>query len=86
MFGFQKFDDHSTLVNKMGDTVGVDLVEELQRGTLSPSELRGAVLRCVGCRETGKCRQFLAEHAGETLDHTPSYCRNADTFEALKGE
>lgn len=83
MFGFGKLDKHNQLVADMGDALGVDLVEEVQRGNLGPEELRSRVLRCMGCAEPEACGHFLAEHKGEKLDTTPSYCRNSDMFDAL---
>ena len=77
-----RFDKHADLVNRMADTLGVDLAEETLRGELPPQDLRATVLNCMGCREAGACETWLAEHP-EGADATPGYCRNKERLEAL---
>jgi hypothetical protein len=83
MFGLKKIEKHERLVSGMSDALGVDLVEEVQRGNLAPDELRNRVFRCLGCSDPEACGHFLADHKGEKRDATPAYCRNADMFESL---
>lgn len=83
MFGIGKMDKHAQLVSDMGDALGVDIAEEVQRGNLAPQELRARVFRCMGCTDPEACSSHLAAHKGETLSETPTYCRNADMFETL---
>ena len=77
-----RFDKHADLVNRMADTLGVDLAEETLRGELPPQDLRATVLNCMGCREAGACETWLAEHS-EGADATPGSCRNKERLEAL---
>ena len=84
MFGFEKFDRHAELVNRMADTLGLDLAEAVQRGELPPEDLRRSVYACLGCREADACESWLSENAGGS-DVTPGYCRNQDLFRSLTG-
>ena len=59
MFGFKRLDRHADLVTRMGDAVGVDIVEQVQRGAVSENQLAGMVTRCVGCTEAESCEQWL---------------------------
>lgn len=77
-----RFDHHARLVSKMADKTEVDLVEEMQRGKLDAEDLRMMVHRCEGCTDTEACIQML-EH-GEPGDFPPVFCRNRETFAAMK--
>lgn len=77
-----RFDKHADLVNRMAETLDVDLGEEMLRGNLPPQDLRSTVLNCMGCREAGACARWLEAHDGGS-DVTPSYCRNKERLEAL---
>jgi len=83
MFGFNKFDRHAELVDKMAETLGVDLAEAVQRGELPPQKLRSSVFNCMGCRQADACEHWLEEHAGGA-DLTPEYCRNDALFRQLR--
>jgi hypothetical protein len=82
MLWMDRFDKHSGLVNRMAETLGVDLTEEMLRGTLPPQDLRATVLNCMGCREAGACESWLQAHP-EGADAAPSYCRNRERLAAL---
>ena len=77
-----RFDKHADRVNRMADTLGVELAEEMLRGNLPPQDLRATVLNCMGCREASACETWLSEHP-EGADATPGYCRNKERLEAL---
>ena len=77
-----RFDKHAELVNRMAETLGVDLAEEMLRGNLPPQDLRSTVLNCMSCREAGACEAWLAEHP-EGADAAPGYCRNKERLTAL---
>ncbi|MGH1331010.1 MAG: DUF6455 family protein [Paracoccaceae bacterium] len=83
MFGLEKLEKHERLVTGMGDALGVDLMEEVQRGNLAPEELRSRVFRCMGCTDPEACGHMLAQNKGEKLEATPAYCRNSEMFDAL---
>ena len=84
MFGFERFDRHAALVDRMADTLGVDLAEAVQRGELPPSDLRRTVYNCLACRESDACGHWLDEHRSGS-EVAPDYCRNDDLFRALRG-
>ena len=74
---------HAALVDRMSDTLGLDLEEVMLRGGLSIPDLDDAVLRCTGCSQVGACETWLATRSGKE-DLPPAYCRNTELFTALK--
>lgn len=83
MFRNRKFDTHAELVSSMAETVGVDLIEEIQRGNVAPEEARDRVYRCLSCTSPDLCRKFLDTHAETGAKHPPQYCRNRDELERM---
>lgn len=77
-----RFDTHADLVNRMAETLGVDLGEQMLRGNLPPQDMRSTVVACMGCKQPGACADWLDAHP-EGSDVTPSYCRNKERLEAL---
>jgi hypothetical protein len=77
-------DRHTDLINRMAETLQVDLGDALINGRLPPEGLRAAVLSCTACEGAGECPGWLDSHA-EAASHAPGYCRNADLFERLGG-
>ena len=82
MIGFERLEKHERLVSQMAETLGLDLVEEVQRGNLAPSELRNRVFRCVGCDCTQACASWMADHV-QGAEAAPEYCRNHQMFADL---
>jgi len=76
-----RFTHHARLVSKMADRVGIDIVEEMQRGKLDAEDLRMMVHRCEGCTEPEACLELLQRGEGRTA---PEYCRNTHVFESMK--
>lgn len=76
--------DHAKLVDQMATTLGVDLEEQVFRGNTDMDEITNAVLKCTGCAQTDDCRHWLASRT-ETAVRSPSYCRNSEMFQTLKG-
>ena len=74
---------HADLVDRMANTLGVDLEEKIFEGQLQIDTLGDAVLQCTGCRNPEGCERWLAEQKG-TADEAPGMCRNADLFDLLK--
>lgn len=85
MLGFSKLNQHAGLLNKMADTLGVDLAEAAQEGRLAPEDLRASVLRCTGCSDPAECMHFLVEHAATGAEAAPEFCRNRQLFSELRG-
>ena len=86
MFGFSKISEHAELVQRMSETLGVDLSEEMQRGNITPETLRETVLRCASCIEVGECQNFLADNHDTGADKAPVFCRNKLQLEAMRKE
>lgn len=82
MIGFERLEKHERLVSRMADTLGLDLIAEVQRGNLAPSELRNRVFRCVGCDCAEACSEWIEAHSNGA-DTAPTYCRNSQMFSDL---
>ncbi len=74
---------HADLVDRMANTMGVDLEEKMMAGQLRPGQLGDAVLACTGCANPEACGHWLAAQDGVT-EQGPDYCRNTDLFSLLK--
>lgn len=74
--------DHTRLVLGMADRQGLDLNELILRGEVSEDQFEAAVDRCLGCTQPTACKCLLDSAASRL--NLPDYCRNGDTFEALK--
>lgn len=81
MTGRDTLRHHAILVDKMANTLGVDLQEAAISGGVSIDEITDAVLRCTDCPNPGHCQNFLAQ--SEAADRTPEYCRNQDLLKRL---
>lgn len=74
-----RIEKHRTLMNRMADTVGFDIEAEMQSGRLTPEDNADFLSRCLGCRKTEACGDWMAMQGGHA-DQAPSYCRNRDAF------
>ncbi|PWE33691.1 hypothetical protein DDZ14_03215 [Maritimibacter sp. 55A14] len=83
MFNLSRLARHEKLVDAMAETQGIDLAEEIMRGTLSGGDLRAAIYSCTGCANVEGCEAWLAAHA-DGAEGTPEFCRNAGLFKALR--
>jgi len=81
----RRYDDHEDLFGRMADTLGVDLDLEVQAGRLPPVEMTAGIYRCMSCEEPEACRLWLRGHEGQGAEAPPSYCRNQDRLEAMRG-
>ena len=75
---------HAGLVDKMADRVGVDIEEEILRGSLETGEVSDMVLRCTSCTNPDDCAALLDSQ--EKQGSMPEYCRNARVFQKLGAE
>ncbi|SLN23108.1 hypothetical protein ROJ8625_00917 [Roseivivax jejudonensis] len=73
---------HAALVDRMSDTLGIDLEERALRGDVQIPEINDAVLACAGCSQPYACESWLAKMAAPQ-PAPPEYCRNADLFARL---
>lgn len=85
MSGSSKYDDHSELVERMAEVLGVDLTEEMMAGRWTPEDMQGAVSRCLGCTDPAHCKGWLQDNATGASE-TPGYCRNKDLLEAMRAK
>ena len=83
MSGQNKYDEHAQLVEKMAETLGVDLTEEMMAGNWTPEDMQATVSRCLGCTDPAHCKGWLDENTAGA-DETPGYCRNKDLLEAMR--
>lgn len=80
---------HAALVDRMAETLGVDLEEAVLRGQLAPGALPDLVLRCTGCANPEGCEAWLdsqrrsSAKGASAASTTPYFCRNAGAFDAL---
>lgn len=84
MLGRSRLEHHAELMERMAETLGVDLTEELQTGRMTPDDVEETVLRCATCIEAGACQQFLELNHDQGTDEAPGYCRNKSLLEALR--
>ncbi|QGX99177.1 hypothetical protein EI983_13235 [Roseovarius faecimaris] len=77
------FKKHADLVDRMANTLGVDLEEVMMEGRMTMDQLGDAVLSCTGCSCPGDCETWLAARQG-SADEAPDYCRNADMLVRLR--
>lgn len=73
---------HADLVDRMANTVGVDLEQAMMEGRMTMDQLGDAVLACTGCSAPDTCQKWLALQI-DPVETAPDYCRNRDTFSRL---
>ena len=74
---------HADLVDRMAETLGVDLEEKILEGQLEIATLGDVVLSCTKCSDPSGCEKWLSQQT-ETAPEAPPICRNAEVFEWLK--
>jgi hypothetical protein len=75
---------HGALMNRMAETLGVDLDEAELRGALAPEQREEMLLACTGCADPTGCAHWLART--RNADAAPDYCRNGDVLGRLAAE
>ena len=73
---------HAKLVERMSETLGVDLDEAMMRGEVTPEQMDRVVTRCTGCDDPSSCSGWLDTH--KTADQPPDYCRNVAFLNSLR--
>ena len=83
MFGARTINRHAALMNRMADTLGVDLEEALRRGKLSSEHWRDALVSCASCDDPEGCVHWLGAHhapedrrAAVVASEAPEFCNN----------
>ncbi|MDF1618969.1 DUF6455 family protein [Pseudothioclava nitratireducens] len=89
MFGARALNRHAALMNRMAETLGVDLTEAMRRGQFSSEGWRDAVVSCASCDDPTACLHWLADHAADDPDAAPEcaapdYCNNRFLMACLK--
>ena len=84
MFGAKTINRHAALMNRMAETLGVDLTRAIADGRLPAEAWREAVVRCTGCSDPEGCQHWLGDHADQMVDDAPDYCRNKALMESLR--
>lgn len=91
MFGSRTLNRHAALMNRMAETLGIDLEEALRRGKISSTEWRDALVDCVGCDDPASCASWLNEHAASEdrltalpEEEAPHYCNNRLMLDRLR--
>jgi len=77
---------HAALVNRMAETLGLDLTQATREGRLSAETWRDAVMSCTGCAEPDHCTGWLAERHETGAEAPPDYCQNAALMTRLVQE
>ena len=86
MFGAKTINRHAALMNRMAETLGVDLGTAIADGRLPAEGWREAVVRCTGCSDPEGCQHWLSEHSVDENppEAAPGYCRNRDLMHSLR--
>lgn len=80
------YDHHANLVDRMADTLGLDLRREMERAKISYQQLDGAVVRCMDCPPDPPegCELWMESRAAGGATHAPGICRNKALLENLR--
>lgn len=71
------------LMQRMADTVDVDLGDAVASGRISGADLRAATLRCYYCTAAETCSAWMSAGAPGAEDGAPRYCENRLLFDRL---
>lgn len=89
MFGARTLNCHAAMMNRMAETLGVDLTEALKHGQFTSEGWRDAVESCACCEDPAACLHWLADHDPDAdltqqTDSAPDYCNNRQLMARLK--
>ncbi|WP_299812577.1 DUF6455 family protein [uncultured Roseibium sp.] len=77
----ERLKERAELMGQMIETIGA--MDNGPAGAQADRVLRSAALRCVRCKHTEACRQWLADHSGGA-EKAMADCPNASLFNSLK--
>lgn len=72
-----RLNERAELMGRMLDTIGA--MKNIPVGVQSDAAIRSAAIRCINCRNTVSCKQWLSEHP-EGASHPMKDCPNAVLF------
>jgi hypothetical protein len=75
---------HAALVDRMANSLGVDLEQKIIEGQMQFDALGDMILACTGCAAPDRCDHWLEQNRHETAEAAPEYCRNGGLFALLK--
>lgn len=75
---------HAALVNRMAETLGIDMTEAMRESRLSSQEWRDTVMRCTNCADPEHCMTWLAERQETGAEAPPDYCENRPLMAELR--
>lgn len=77
------YDHHANLVDRMAETLGLDLRREMTRANITWQQMDGAVSRCMDCPDPEGCELWVEQRMGGAT-HAPGICRNKALLENLR--
>lgn len=75
---------HAALVDRMANSLGVDLEQKIIEGKMPVEALGDMILACTGCANPETCVRWLEQDRPEQAEAAPDYCRNRDAFARLR--
>ncbi len=75
---------HADLVDRMANSLGLDLEQKVMEARLAVDALGDMVLACTGCANPDACEHWLAQQPNQVAEAAPDYCRNGGIFALLK--
>jgi hypothetical protein len=84
MIAIQNFAAHSKRVQRMAESVGVDLGQAILNGKLRGFPITDIVFRCSRCAEKTTCDAWLDRQVA-AVEQTPDFCRNKQLLDGLRG-
>ena len=71
------------LMNRMAETLGLNIGAEYNARLVSRRQLERAVSRCENCGDTAGCEVWLEDHTGGSRE-APGLCPNKALFDHLR--
>lgn len=75
---------HAALVDRMANSLGVDLEQKIIEGQMQFDALGDMILACTGCANPDTCDHWLEQNRNVVVEAAPEYCRNGGLFALLK--
>ncbi|MBG6175393.1 hypothetical protein IWQ55_003225 [Labrenzia sp. EL_208] len=72
-----RLNERAELMGRMLDAIGA--MKNMPTGIHSNAAIRSAAVRCINCRNTEACKQWLSDHP-DGATHPMKNCPNAELF------